>query len=82
MRPQEGRRAKRAELNRVKEGDIVLAGRSRHPAGRRLHAGAEHPVLHPLQHGRQRQTVMFTILINQNGDVETVRLLQKSNNAS
>jgi TonB family protein len=25
--------------------------------------------------------VMFTLLINQNGDVETVRLLQKSNNA-
>ena len=26
------------------------------------------------------QTVMFTMLINHNGDVETVRLLQKTNN--
>jgi len=25
------------------------------------------------------QTLMFTVLINHNGDVETVRLLQKSN---
>jgi len=27
------------------------------------------------------QNVMFTVLINQNGDVETVRMLQKSNNS-
>ncbi len=27
------------------------------------------------------QSVMFTVLINHNGDVETVRMLQKSNNS-
>jgi serine/threonine protein kinase/CheY-like chemotaxis protein len=71
---------KRIELTRVKEGDIVP-----------LNEADVQPVavFTPFPNipasirssMPDSQNLMFTVLINHNGDVETVRLLQKSNNS-
>jgi serine/threonine protein kinase len=69
---------KRAEQNRVKEGDIVpMNSVDTQPVavstpGPNIPASVRSSM-------QGDQTLMFTLLINHNGDVETVRILQKSN---
>lgn len=69
---------KRAEQNRIKEGDIVpmnnvdTAPVAISTPGPNIPASVRSSM-------QGDQTLMFTVLINHNGDVETVRLLQKSN---
>ena len=71
---------KRIEQNRVKEGDIVPLGDVDVPPVAISTPGPNIPATiraaMPVS-----QTLMLTVLINQNGDVETVRMLQKSNNS-
>jgi TonB family protein len=72
--------AKRAEMRRAKEGDIVPLGEVDSPP---------QPVATPSpnipasirSNLPDSVAVMFTILIDQNGNVETARMLQKSPNA-
>ena len=65
----------------MKEGDIVPLGEVDDPPVAVSTPGPNIPAVHPRQHARQPDAVMFTVLINQNGDVETVRMLQKSSNS-
>jgi serine/threonine protein kinase/outer membrane biosynthesis protein TonB len=72
--------AKRAELNRVKEGDVVSLGEVDTPPVAVSTPGPNIPASIRSSMA-DSVAVMFTILINHNGDVETVRMLQKSNNS-
>ena len=70
---------KRAEQNRVKEGDIVAINEvDVQPVA----VSTPSPNIPASIRGTMPDsvTVMFTVLINHNGDVETVRMLQKTNN--
>jgi serine/threonine protein kinase len=69
---------KRAELNRVKEGDIVpMNNVDKQPVAISTPGPSIPASVRTSMQGDQ--TLMFTVLINHNGDVETVRILQKSN---
>jgi hypothetical protein len=68
---------KRAEQNRVKEGDIVPMNNVDTQPVAVSTPGPNIPA--SVRNSMQGdQTLMFTLLINHNGDVETVRILQKS----
>ena len=70
---------KEIERNRVKEGDIVpLSDVDKAPVA----VSTPAPVITSSMRSNMAdsQTVLFNILINQNGDVESARLLQKTNN--
>ena len=70
---------KRMEQSRVKEGDILpMNDVDVQPEA--ISTPAPNIPATILSNMPSSQTLMFTVLINQNGDVETVRLLQKSNN--
>ena len=70
---------KRLEQSRVKEGDILpMNDVDVQPEA--ISTPAPNIPATILSNMPSSQTLMFTVLINQNGDVETVRLLQKSNN--
>jgi serine/threonine protein kinase/DNA-binding response OmpR family regulator len=69
---------RRAEQNRVKEGDIVPIGEvDVQPVA----VSTPQPTLPSSIRASMpdSQTVMFSVLISQNGDVEVVRMLQKTN---
>ena len=69
---------KRAEQNRIKEGDIVPMNNVDTQPVAISNPGPSIPA--SVRSSMQGdQTLMFTVLINHNGDVETVRILQKSN---
>jgi TonB family protein len=71
---------KEIERTRVKEGDIIpLNDVDKAP----VVVSKPAPIISSSMRTNMaaNQTVLFSILINQNGDVETARLLQKSNNA-
>ena len=71
---------KEIERTRVKEGDIIpLNDVDKAP----VVVSKPAPIISSSMRTNiaANQTVLFSILINQNGDVETARLLQKSNNA-
>jgi serine/threonine protein kinase/CheY-like chemotaxis protein len=70
---------KRIEQNRVKEGDIVPLGEVDAPPVAVSTPGPNIPASIRATMP-DSQTLMLTVLINQNGDVETVRMLQKSSN--
>jgi TonB family protein len=70
---------KEIERNRVKEGDIIALNEvDKAPVA----ISSPAPVISPNMRSSMAdtQTVLFNILINQNGDVESARLLQKTNN--
>jgi len=70
---------KRVEQARVKEGDIVSLNEADvQPVA--ISTPSPNIPSTILSSMPNSQTLMFTVLINQNGDVETVRILQKSNN--
>lgn len=71
---------KRLEQARVKEGDIIpLNDADVQPVAISTPSpNIPSTILYSMPNS---QTLMFTVLINQNGDVETVRILQKSNNS-
>jgi TonB family protein len=71
---------KRIEQNRVKEGDIVPLGDVDVPPVAVATPGPNIPAAIRAAMP-DSQTLMLTVLINQNGDVETVRMLQKSSNS-
>ena len=70
---------KRAEQNRVKEGDIVPLGEVDSPPV--AVSTPQQPSIPTSIRSNMAdsQTVMFSVLINQSGDVEVVRMLQKTN---
>jgi serine/threonine protein kinase/DNA-binding response OmpR family regulator len=71
---------KEIERKRVKEGDIIpLSDVDKEPAV----VSKPEPIIPSSMRTSMTssQTVMFNILINQNGDVEVARLLQKTNNS-
>lgn len=71
---------KRLEQARVKEGDIIpLNDADVQPVA--ISTPSPNIPSTILSSMPNSQTLMFTVLINQNGDVETVRILQKSNNS-
>ena len=71
---------KRLEQARVKEGDIIpLNDADVQPVA--ISTPSPNIPSAILSSMPNSQTMMFTVLINQNGDVETVRILQKSNNS-
>ncbi len=71
---------KRAEQNRTKEGDIVPINEvDVQPVA--ISTPSPNVPNSILASIRDNQNVMFSVLINQNGDVETVRMLQKTNNS-
>ena len=71
---------KRLEQARVKEGDIVpMNDVDVQPLA--ISTPSPNIPASILSSMPGSQTVMFTVLINENGDVETVRLLQKSKNS-
>jgi serine/threonine protein kinase/DNA-binding response OmpR family regulator len=71
---------KRSEQNRVKEGDIVPLGEVDVQPVAVSTPGPSIPSSIRSSMPAS-QTLMLTVLINQNGDVETVRMLQKSKNS-
>ena len=71
---------KRIELARVKEGDIVpLSDADVQPVA--ISTPAPNIPASIRSSMPESQNLMLTVLINQNGDVETVRMLTKSNNS-
>ncbi len=71
---------KRLEQARVKEGDIIpLNDADVQPVA--ISTPSPNIPSTILSSMPNSQTLMFTVLINQNGDVETVRILQKSNSS-